>query len=71
MPRKIRELKRDLARAGFRLQKRRGKGSHSVWAFPNSSRTITVSENDGDDAKDYQEQDVSDAIAVAKRASES
>ncbi|HEX5499390.1 MAG TPA: type II toxin-antitoxin system HicA family toxin [Thermomicrobiales bacterium] len=71
MPRKIRELKRDLAKAGFRLQKRRGKGSHSIWAFPNSSRTITISGNDGDDAKDYQEQDVREAIAQTTRGSTS
>ena len=50
MPRKIRELKSDLIRAGFRLLKGRGKGSHTVWAPPNGSFTLTLSGADGEDA---------------------
>lgn len=30
MPRKVRELKRDLAKAGFEELTKRGKGSHSM-----------------------------------------
>ena len=59
MPRKIRELRADLRRSGFVLK--RIKGSHQTWEYPNGS-TVTVSGNDGNDAKPYQEQQVRDAI---------
>ncbi len=62
MPRKIRELKRDLRKAGFRLVPRRGKGSHMAWAHPDVPGTVTLSGHDGDDADHYQEDDVRKAI---------
>jgi predicted RNA binding protein YcfA (HicA-like mRNA interferase family) len=68
VPRKIRQLKSDLRRAGFMLVPRRGKGSHTVWIHPISGTSVTVSGSDGDDARYYQEQDVRDAIAEALRA---
>jgi antitoxin HicB len=34
MPRKIRELRRDLAGEGFKLLPKRGKGSHTLWEHP-------------------------------------
>jgi hypothetical protein len=34
MPRKIRQLRADLARAGFALDTKRGKGSHTWWVHP-------------------------------------
>ncbi|WP_089725175.1 type II toxin-antitoxin system HicA family toxin [Candidatus Thiosymbion oneisti] len=55
MPRKIRELLRDLERAGF--INRGGKGSHRNLEHPTGSR-ITISGNSGDDAKPYQEREV-------------
>ncbi|WP_201244802.1 type II toxin-antitoxin system HicA family toxin [Halochromatium salexigens] len=50
MPRKIRELLRDLERAGF--VNRGGKGSHRNLQHHKGSR-MTLSENLGDDAKPY------------------
>ena len=63
MPKKIRELKTILNRAGFILLKKRGKGSHSRWFHPVLNYRITLSGNDGDDAKPYQEKEVKDALA--------
>lgn len=34
MPRKIRQLRADLRRAGFHLDSKRGKGSHTYWSHP-------------------------------------
>ena len=60
MPRKIRELKRDLRKAGF--SSRPGKGSHTVWDHPRLTYPVTISGNDGKDAKDYQEKEVKRAL---------
>ena len=60
MPRKIRELLRDLERAGF--VDRGGKGGHRNFVHPNVARPITVSGRDGDDALHYQEKAVRLAI---------
>ena len=51
MPRKIRQLKSDLRKAGFLLVPRRGKGSHTVWVHPVSKTSVTVSGSDSDDAQ--------------------
>lgn len=61
MPKKNRELKAMLRRAGF-TQISGGKGSHSKWRHPNLSRTLTLSGQDGADARKYQEKNVEDAI---------
>lgn len=58
MPRKVRELKADLKRAGYRQLQRRGKGSHTVWKHPLVAGSLPLSGADGDDAKPYQEDDV-------------
>ena len=55
MPRKIRELLRDLEEAGFK--NRGGKGSHRNFEHASGSR-ITISGGLGDDAKPYQEREV-------------
>ncbi len=52
MPPKIRELIRDLERAGFK--DRGGKGSHRNFVHPEISNPITISGKLGDDAKNYQ-----------------
>jgi predicted RNA binding protein YcfA (HicA-like mRNA interferase family) len=65
MPKKIRELKSRLRKAGFTM--RPGKGSHTRWKhrkFPGES--ITLSGNDGDDAKPYQEKQVDEAIKAVE-----
>ncbi|MBX7247197.1 MAG: type II toxin-antitoxin system HicA family toxin [Candidatus Sumerlaeaceae bacterium] len=60
MPRKLRELVRDLQKAGF--VNRGGKGSHRNFVHSGSGKPITLSGHDGDDAKPYQEKAVRLAI---------
>lgn len=61
MPPKLRELKARLRRAGF--IDRRSRGSHTVWTHPLiPEESVTLSGNDGKDAKPYQESDVRDAL---------
>lgn len=59
MPRKVRELVRDLETAGF--VNRGGKGSHRNFEHRKGAR-VTVSGRLGDDAKPYQEREVARAI---------
>jgi predicted RNA binding protein YcfA (HicA-like mRNA interferase family) len=68
VPKKIRELKQMLRRAGF--SERQGKGSHTNWAHPLYPGRITVSGNDGDDAKPYQEKTVEKAIKLISGGSD-
>ena len=68
MPKKIRQLKKMLKKAGFHW--RPGKGSHTVWQhdqLPNKS--VTIAGHDGDDAKKYMEKDVADAIRELEQQS--
>ncbi len=60
MPKKIRELKTMLSKAGFEM--RAGKGSHTVWSHSMIVESITISGNDGDDAKPYQERNVRELL---------
>jgi predicted RNA binding protein YcfA (HicA-like mRNA interferase family) len=68
MPRKIRQLKADLRRAGFRQVKERGKGNHSMWRHPLVPDLVTLSGSDGDDAQYYEERMVRDFIERADKA---
>lgn len=63
MPRKVRELVRDLERAGF--ANRGGKGSHRNYLHPSGVR-ITISGGLGADAKPYQERDTAKALLEAR-----
>jgi len=54
MPRKIRDLIRDLGRAGF--INRGGKGSHRN--FQKAGVSVVISGQPGDDARPYQEREV-------------
>jgi predicted RNA binding protein YcfA (HicA-like mRNA interferase family) len=63
MPRKIRELIRDLLKAGF--EDRGGKGSHRNFVHPRVRKPVTLSGQEGDDAKRYQERAVQLAIEEA------
>lgn len=65
MPRKVRELIKELTRAGF--VDRGGKGDHRNFVHPKVAKPITISGNEGDDAKHYQEKAVRLAIEEAKR----
>jgi predicted RNA binding protein YcfA (HicA-like mRNA interferase family) len=61
MPPKIRQLKAKLSKTGFSF--RPGKGSHTVWTHPKLPKDeITLSGNDGNDAKPYQVKDVENII---------
>jgi predicted RNA binding protein YcfA (HicA-like mRNA interferase family) len=59
MPRKIRELIKDLEKAGF--VNRGGKGSHRNFLHPKGA-VLTISGKLGDDAKKYQEKMVKQKI---------
>ena len=61
MPRKIRQLIADLTKAGFTLD--RQKGSHRQFKHLEWPGVITLSGNEGDDARRYQERQVVQAIA--------
>jgi predicted RNA binding protein YcfA (HicA-like mRNA interferase family) len=64
MPRKIRELIADLKKAGFGMD--RQKGSHRQFKHPAFQGTVTLSGAEGDDAKTYQERQVTKAIAETR-----
>ena len=61
MPRKIRQLKADLKKAGaYQITQ---EGSHTKWKHPLiSSLSIVLSGHDGDDAKPYQEKAVREML---------
>lgn len=63
MPRKIRELIKELEAAGF--VNRGGKGSHRNFEHPKNIR-VTVSGKPGEDAKPYQEKEVDQKIEESK-----
>ncbi|RLB16606.1 MAG: hypothetical protein DRG35_02760 [Deltaproteobacteria bacterium] len=65
MPPKIKQLIRDLERAGF--VNRGGKGSHRNFVHPKVTKPITISGKLGDDALPYQERDVKKAIEESKK----
>jgi predicted RNA binding protein YcfA (HicA-like mRNA interferase family) len=66
MPRKLRELRSDLRRSGWVSV--RQTGSHQTWQHPElPGISIRLSGNDGDDAKPYQERDVSRAIEAVEK----
>ena len=64
MPKKIRELKATLRKAGF--FSRPGKGSHTVWEHLDLDDDFTFSGHDGDDAKSYQEKSVRELLRKLK-----
>ena len=63
MPRKIRQLIKDLEKSGFEFVP--GKGSHRKFVHPKAV-VIVISGQLGDDAHRYQERAVSEAIQKAK-----
>ena len=65
MPRKIRDLIKDLKKTGF--VDRGGKGNHRNFVHPNVTKPITLSGKEGDDAKHYQEKAVRLAIEEAQK----
>ena len=65
MPPKIKQLTKDLERAGF--VNRGGKGSHRNFVHPKVTKPITICGKLGDDALPYQERDVKKAIEEPKK----
>ena len=64
MPRKVRDLKTMLTKAGFLW--RQGKGSHTVWYHAvKTSVSVALCGHDGDDAPPYLEHKVKKAIRRA------
>ncbi len=53
MPKKMRQLKGMLLKAGCRCDA--AKGSHTKWSHPKIADKLILSGKDGDDAKPYQE----------------
>lgn len=67
MPRKIRELRRDLRQAGWIIDHQTG--SHQRWRHTLvADLDITLAGADGADAKPYMEKDVREAVRRAKAA---
>jgi predicted RNA binding protein YcfA (HicA-like mRNA interferase family) len=64
MPRKVKEIIRDLIRAGF--IDRGGKGSHRNFRHP-AGVHITISGGTGEDVKPYQEKALSKALQEVKK----
>lgn len=67
MPQKIRDLLRNLKRAGFTEIARGGKGSHRKFVHPKYLGAVTVSGQASEDAKRYQEKDVAQAIEMVNK----
>lgn len=63
MPRKIRELKAQIAREGFVYLPKRGKGSHERWKHPLLGKTMTIPGKDGDDVPPYLEKQLAQLLA--------
>ncbi|MBD2579612.1 type II toxin-antitoxin system HicA family toxin [Oscillatoria sp. FACHB-1406] len=69
MPKKVRELKQILRKAGF--TELPGKGSHTNWVHPLYAGKLTIAGKDSSDAKRYQEKAVEEAISeIEGRANE-
>ncbi len=66
MPKKIRELKAMLKKAGFTM--RVGKGSHTNWYHPRYPGRITIAGNDGADARRYLEIEVQKGVDTVEGA---
>lgn len=65
MPRKIKQLIKELEKAGF--INRGGKGSHRNFVHPKVAKPVTISGKISYDALHYQERDVQKAIEEAKK----
>ncbi|MEH2155906.1 type II toxin-antitoxin system HicA family toxin [Nostoc sp.] len=62
MPRKIRELKAQIAREGFVYLPKRGKGSHECWRHTLLKKTLTIPGKDGDDVPIYLEKQLASLL---------
>jgi len=67
VPRKIRQLVKDLQEAGFELVSDAGKGSHRKFTHMKFQGAVTLSGKEGEDAKHYQEKQVKKAIEEVQK----
>ena len=67
MPRKVRELIRDLKHAGFYEIPGGGKGSHRKFSHIRYPGAVTLSGASGGDAKRYQEKQLRRAVELVKQ----
>jgi predicted RNA binding protein YcfA (HicA-like mRNA interferase family) len=67
MARKIRQLIKDLAEAGFYEIQGGGKGSHRKFTHVRYPGAVTLSGKPGDDAKPYQEKQVQRALEEVQK----
>ncbi|MGB3295518.1 MAG: type II toxin-antitoxin system HicA family toxin [Phormidesmis sp.] len=67
MPRKIRELKAQIAREGFVQSPKRGKGSHERWRHPMLNETITIPGKNGSDVPRYLEKQLTKLLAELEK----
>ncbi len=70
VPRKVRQIKAELIRAGFDQDTKQGKGSHSKWTHPLVRGAVILSGHDGDDVQPYQEKDAREALRRLRKAEE-
>ncbi len=70
MPRKIRELKTQIAREGFVYLPKRGKGSHERWKHPLLGKTMTIPGQDGDDVPLYLEKQLAKLLVLLEELRE-
>jgi predicted RNA binding protein YcfA (HicA-like mRNA interferase family) len=70
MPRKIRELKAQIAREGFIYLPKRGKGGHERWRHPLLRKTLTISGKDGDDVPLYLEKQLDKLLTALEELRE-
>ena len=69
MPRKVRELRADLRRAGWGIT--RQAGSHQIWKHALVPGVeVNLAGQDGADAHRYQERDMREAVRLAHEAQE-
>lgn len=67
MPKKIRELKAAVLKAGYILQPGRGKGSHTYWKHPLlPEEPLTIPGKDGEDAPLYLEKNIQQVLRKLK-----
>ena len=67
MPRKIRQLIKELKKAGFEQVSGAGKGFHRKFVQDRFPGAVTLSGKEGADAKQYQEREVKNAIEKIKQ----
>jgi predicted RNA binding protein YcfA (HicA-like mRNA interferase family) len=67
MPKKVRELKQAVRKAGFELLSGRGKGSHTMWRHPLlAGDPLVIPGKDGDDAPRWLEKEVEQKLRLLK-----